>query len=221
MQSLLNREWNLVRRRAALVASGPCLSIAPLPAGREHRISSHPQRVNLHVDDNSLVGDLRCSPDALPLESASLQLIVVRHAVDMLDHDSGIEAELARVLAPGGALMLFGLNPMSPWRFWWSRRARHGMRLPHCRYASRMRRVLSGCNLTPARSEFLGGSWPASGTAERLTDEQTGGAAWHGAWLLVARKYREGMRPIPLRAGTNKVAMNRGLVQSPSRRMSQ
>jgi SAM-dependent methyltransferase len=220
MQSLLGREWNLVRRRAALVASGPCLSIAPLAGAREHRISSHPDLISLHVHENALRGDLQCAPDALPIESASLQLVVVRHALDALGHDSGIEAELARVLAPGGALMLFGLNPLSPWRFWWSRRARQGMRVPHCRFAARMRHVLAERDLAPGRSEFLGGSWPARATSGLLVDEQTSGAIWHGAWLLVARKHREGMRAIPLRQASSRVPINRGLAQSPSRRVS-
>lgn len=220
MQNLLSREWHLARRRAALVASGTCLSISPLASAGEHRISSHPELVRLHVEDDALRGDLHCSPAALPIGSASVQLIVVRHAIDALGRNSGIESELARVLAPGGALLLFGLNPVSPWRFWWTRRARQGMRLPHCRFAPRMRRVLAERNLSPGRSEFLGGSWPATSEPGQAVDVQTSSAAWHGAWLLVARKHREGMRPIPLRPRQARMPISRGLAQSPSRRVS-
>ncbi|MBX3696357.1 MAG: methyltransferase domain-containing protein [Dokdonella sp.] len=220
LQHLLAGEWNRVRTRAALVASGHGLLIDPLAAVRTSAISSHPEWTRLHLQGDGLGGDLRCSPDSLPFESDSMQLIVARHVGDMLDPGSGIEAELARVLAPGGMLLLFGLNPLSPWRFWLSRQVRQGWRLPGYRSAGRMRRTLDDCKLSVVGREFLGGAWPKRPLQTSPAGERLAGAIWEGAWLLAARKQRLGMHPIPLRAGRRRVPINHGLAQSPSRRLS-
>lgn len=220
LQHLLAGEWNLARARAALVASGPGLSIDPLAVGQARAISSHPEWTRLHRHGNGLAGDLRCLPDSLPFENDSMQLIVARHIVDVLGPGSGIEAELARILAPGGMLFLFGLNPLSPWRFWLSRQVRHGLLLPDYSSSGRVRSALVGCKLSIVRREFLGGAWPGNSRDASLTDSGPAGAIWEGAWLLAARKQRVGMRPIPLRAGRRRVPVNSALAQSPSRRVS-
>jgi SAM-dependent methyltransferase len=218
MQHLLASEWNLVRTRVARIASGHCLSIGPAPLADHSGFASHPEWTRLHLQGDDLVGDLRCSPAALPFENDSLQLIVARHIGDALDPGSGIEAELARILAPGGVLFLFGLNPLSPWRFWLSRQARQGWRLPGRCSAARMRETLAALRLEIARREFLGGAWPM--TDGPAAERPATGAIWHAAWLLAARKQRTGMRPIPLSPGMRRAPLNHGLAQSPSQRVS-
>lgn len=220
LQHLLAGEWTRVRTRAALVASGRGLLIDPLAAARTSAISSHPEWTRLYLQGDGFGGDLRCSPDSLPFESDSMQLIVARHVGDMLDPGSGLEAELARVLAPGGMLLLFGLNPLSPWRFWLSRQVRQGWRLPGYRSPGRMRRTLDDCKLSIVAREFLGGAWPNLTLQTPLPEDRRMGAVWEGAWLLAARKQRLGMHPIPLRSGRRRVPINQGLAQSPSRRLS-
>lgn len=64
--------------------------------------------------------------DALPLPSDTIDVVVLHHALDFSDHPQAVLAEAARVLRPGGRLILLGFNPYSrlgvtkwlasPWR---------------------------------------------------------------------------------------------------------
>jgi hypothetical protein len=218
MQRLLAEEWTVVRKRAMQIAAGPALSLAPVAA--HGTLSSHPSLSCLHVEGGELAGDVRCMPDALPCETDSVQLIVARHVVDCLAPDSGIEAEFARILAPGGVLFLFGLNSLSPWRFWWSQQARRGLRVPRCSSVAHMRRALEQHELTSTDREFLGGTWPAGSSSTREFDADGHGARWHGAWLLIARKQRAAVRPLPVQSRGKRVTLGPALVQAPSRRAS-
>ncbi len=60
-------------------------------------------------------GDVVCMADALPWEDDAFRLILVQHAGDALPSRGALIDELARVLAPGGVLLWYGLNPWSPW----------------------------------------------------------------------------------------------------------
>ncbi len=63
-----------------------------------------------------LVGrDLHCEFEALPFESASLDLVVLPHALELADDAHALLREVERVLRPEGRLIVFGLNPASLW----------------------------------------------------------------------------------------------------------
>jgi hypothetical protein len=149
-----------------------------------------------------------------------MQLVVVRHATDCLGRASGIEAELARIVAPGGLLMMFGFNPVSSWRLWWSARALEGLPAPAFRSARSMRKLLVEQKLLAGRSEFLGGVWPSRLPPHALPGASTSSGFWQGVWLLTARKQRFGMHPIPLTSARRRVGMNHGVLQSTSRRVA-
>jgi len=220
MRHLFCREWSLVERHARFVASGTGLSIAPSSASPDGGLSGHSRLVRLHANELQLDGQLRCLPRSLPFEDDSMQLVVARHVTDCLGRGSGIEAELARVVAPGGLLMVFGFNPVSSWRPWWSARIRDGLPAPRFRSARSMRRMLAEQDLSAGRSEFLGGVWPSSLPPDAIADARSSGAFWHGVWLLTARKQRFGMRPVSPLSARRRVGMNPGLLQSSSRRIA-
>lgn len=196
MRRLLDEEWALVVREAAGLASGPALSIAATAGGAQARLPGRPGSACLHVEGEVLDGDARCEADALPWAAASFDLVVVRHATDLLS-DRGLECELARVLAPGGTLLLFGLNPLSPWRLWWSRQAGADEPRPRSLGPARMRERIDALGLDVARPRWLGGAWP--GTQASPAAPPGDGARWHGAWLLRADKRAAAVRPLPLR----------------------
>lgn len=52
---------------------------------------------------------------ALPLESESMDAVLIHHAVDFAPDGHRLLREAARVTAPGGRLMLIGFNPLSLW----------------------------------------------------------------------------------------------------------
>jgi SAM-dependent methyltransferase len=63
-----------------------------------------------------LVGrDLQCEFDALPFESASLDLVLLPHALERACDAHALLREVERVLRPEGRLIVFGLNPASLW----------------------------------------------------------------------------------------------------------
>lgn len=63
-----------------------------------------------------LVGrDLHCDFDALPFESASLDLVLLPHALEHACDAHALLREVERVLRPEGRLIVFGLNPASAW----------------------------------------------------------------------------------------------------------
>ena len=63
-----------------------------------------------------LVGrDLAADFDALPFESASLDLVLMPHALELACDAHALLREVERVLRPEGRLIIFGLNPASLW----------------------------------------------------------------------------------------------------------
>ena len=81
----------------------------PAPAGRGLRLA---------WSDGAFQGAVRCALP-LPLPSESVGRLVIQHAGD--DGGDDLIEECDRVLAPGGRLWLFCLNPWSPYRRHWRR----------------------------------------------------------------------------------------------------
>lgn len=59
--------------------------------------------------------DLQCDFDALPFETASLDLVLLPHALELACDAHALLREVERVLRPEGRLIIFGLNPASFW----------------------------------------------------------------------------------------------------------
>jgi SAM-dependent methyltransferase len=58
---------------------------------------------------------LQCSLDALPLPNNSLDAMVLHHALEVCPDPRGGLREAARVLVPGGRLVVCAFNPLSLW----------------------------------------------------------------------------------------------------------
>jgi SAM-dependent methyltransferase len=58
---------------------------------------------------------LRCEFDALPFEAASLDLVVLPHALELARDPHQTLREVERVLRPEGRVVILGLNPASSW----------------------------------------------------------------------------------------------------------
>jgi SAM-dependent methyltransferase len=76
-----------------------------------HRLYAAPDAVS-GVDDLSSV---RCRLDAVPLPNNSLDAMVLHHALETCPDPRGGLREAARVLAPGGRLVVCAFNPLSLW----------------------------------------------------------------------------------------------------------
>ena len=115
---LLAAEQAVIRAALAVrPAQQPWLWLAPLaPAGPSDQTALPPRSLLLHPWGERYAGSLQCGLP-LPLPSESIGNLILQHALD--DDREGLLEEGARVLAPGGRLWLFVLNPWSPYRARW------------------------------------------------------------------------------------------------------
>ncbi len=84
------------------------LELPLLDALRTNRM---PNRLRL----GACIADVRCDPVALPLASASIDLLILPHVLDFSSHPHQVLREAERVLVPEGRLMITGFNPWSVW----------------------------------------------------------------------------------------------------------
>jgi SAM-dependent methyltransferase len=87
------------------------------------------QRVVLGEGVDAAVAEgagIRALPWSLPLESASVDAVVLPHTLDFCAAAPDILREVERVLIPEGRVILFCFNPLSTWGLarWWPRLAR-------------------------------------------------------------------------------------------------
>lgn len=94
----------------------PWLWIAPLPPAGDSRPAGRGLR--LCAAQPGWAGDARCALP-LPLAGESLGVVLLQHALPAGAAGSELLAECARVLVPGGRLVLFALNPLAPYRWRW------------------------------------------------------------------------------------------------------
>ncbi|HET6545375.1 MAG TPA: methyltransferase domain-containing protein [Rhodanobacteraceae bacterium] len=221
---LLREEMDLARLAARRQPGGRALLLRPCRGAAEPSWDAHHlPAIDLHVADNGFDGQLRCAADAMPWEDAAFQMIIAQHAADALPAASPLIAELARLLAPGGVLLWFGLNPQSPWLSWcrWQARRRSSTRgtwtPPTCTRAYSAHRQLACQRLDTEGAVYVGAYWPRSAPVTTSRRHLYGLETLRAAYLLAARK-----RPAlltPLRpAARRRMAMHPQLAGTPSQR---
>lgn len=201
--SLLRQELERVPAQAASLPGGRALLVQACSANRGLAVDlRHLLPVRLHVDGRKLAGDVSCEASAMPWEDDAFRFIVVQHATDALPSAGDFIDEVVRVLAPGGSLLWFGLNPWSPWLAWTHWQARQGLPMPRTSPAEFARRRLLKRQLAPVALDYMGTCWPQSGDAAALHRLRLF-APVRGAYQLLATKQRSvltPLRPRPLRA---------------------
>lgn len=155
----------------------PVLWMAPV--GMDTPADALVQVLPLRGRETGFDGLCRCRLP-LPLASESCAAVIVQHVLDagLAEQAGAVLEECARVLAPGGWLWLFALNPLSPYRLHWrgqSLRAREPLA---------WRRRLRAVGLMPEPvSQGLGPVWKIAASA----GEQEG-AGLRAGFLLRAQK---------------------------------
>lgn len=216
VQPLLREELARVPAQAARQAAGRALLLQACADNRDLAVDTrHLGLVRMHATRDGLGGDAICAADALPWEDDAFQLVIAQHAGDMLTDPSGFVDELARVLAPGGAVLWFGLNPWSPWFAWIHWQARRGLTLPRTVPAESARRRLLRQRLAPTDLDYLGTCWPQHG--DRPAHRSALLAPLRGAYLVAATKQCAVLTPLRPRRPRERVAMQPQLA-APSRR---
>ena len=130
-------------------------------------------------------GDVSCSLP-FPLPSETFGTIVLQHVAAPGAPGSALLEEVERLLEPGGRVLLFALNPLSPYRWRWRG---HGLRAAE---PLSWRRLLRRAGLDSAAvSEGMGPRW------EPVVDpRRQEGVGLRAAYLLRADKRSLPLTPI-------------------------
>jgi SAM-dependent methyltransferase len=146
-------------------------------------------------------GDLQAATDEpLPFVDDAFELVMLRHALEVVPASSALLAEAIRVLAPGGVLVLTGVHPLSgwaPWVYWRARGARPALQFP-----LQLSQTLQQAGFEIERVRRVGRLWP--GVAAR----PAAASGWGGGYVLIARKSRRAatplrLKPLPIRVPSN------------------
>lgn len=154
---------------------------APTPtAGQQGQLPA--RGLALGSVDDGWVGGIRCGLP-LPLATESVGTVVLQHVVRSDVHGHELLAECARVLVPGGRLLLFALNPLSPYRWRW-----RGSGLRACEPITWRRRLRDAGLQAELVSQGVGPSW----------QPRTAALLQHGPGLRAAYVIRAEKRTVPL-----------------------
>ncbi|MEO7066761.1 MAG: methyltransferase domain-containing protein [Rhodanobacter sp.] len=138
-------------------------------------------------------GDLLAAIDEpLPFTDDAFDLVLLRHALEVLPTAAELLHEAVRVLAPDGVLVVTGIHPGSvwaPWFYWRSRGLQRQLWAPW-----RLCRLLRQGGLAVERVQRVGRLWPSE--RESAHDHSVLG----GGYVLIARKRRVSLIPLRVNA---------------------
>lgn len=114
-QEVLEQERQLIERALAQFQGNRLLQISLdgrrwfcEQARAKHGVLLAPQ-LELGMDANSLIAQ----PEELPVQSAVIDILVLHHAFEFSENPHQVLREAARVLRPGGTLIMLAFNPYS------------------------------------------------------------------------------------------------------------
>ncbi|MDA8389255.1 MAG: methyltransferase domain-containing protein [Gammaproteobacteria bacterium] len=174
-------------------------------------LESSPTAVHVLVDPDAGSGGavVRALPEELPLDTRSVQVVLLAHTLDVSEQPHQALREAERVLAPEGHVVILGFNRVSLWRLACLFRHRRERR-PWCGAAaiglSRLKDWLSLLDFELVRGGMLYYRPPVAQAylRDRLFFLERIGDRWWplgaAVYLVVARKRTPGMMPIPRRA---------------------
>jgi SAM-dependent methyltransferase len=160
------------------------LLVDALPDGASPALPTLGHWTHLRAVDDDYVGAVHASMrEPLPFVDDAFELVLLRHAVEIVPNVADLLMEVARVLVPGGLLVVTGLHPISGWAPWfrWNARGR-GRALQTPMF---LRHALGQAGVDIERTQRVGQSWPGSA---RKADEHA--SLLGGGYLLIARKRR-------------------------------
>jgi SAM-dependent methyltransferase len=107
---LLGAERTWLMHQAGSIAGEATLLLTP---GTPVDIPWHSMVVRTGAGD--LTGCVRAEAVALPFLDDCWPRVVLQHALDVRGEPLHLLREASRILTPGGEMLLFGFNPLSPW----------------------------------------------------------------------------------------------------------
>jgi len=140
-----------------------------------------------------------CLPDSLPLADDSVDLVLLHHLLEAVDHPHHVLQEAARVTRPDGRLLVFGWHPFGPSGV--RRRHRPAPWQQQWRAPGRLRDWLTFVDFEIERVDYCGFRLPgrAIGSDRLETLGRRYNVPLASAYLLVARRRSIPVQPIKLR----------------------
>lgn len=160
-------------------------------------------RVVLDESGGGAVG-LHSAPEALPVGSESVDVVVLPHVLEFRDSPHQVLREAERCLVPEGHVVILGFNPWSQWgaRRWFAGREAGPPWCGHFYSTTRVRDWLSllGFDTVLVQSFFFRPPLQGDGVMERLAWADRLGERWWpgigGAYIVVAKKRVVTLTPI-------------------------
>lgn len=143
-------------------------------------------------------------PDAIPVQSASVDVVLLPHTLEFERDPHQILREADRILIPEGHVVVLGFNPWSLWGVWRLMRGRSG-NAPWCGDFLSMTRIkdwmaLLGFDVVLVRRYFFRPPLQRVGVMKKLGFmDKLGAKLWprlSGAYVLVAQKRVATVTPI-------------------------
>jgi len=179
--ALLDSEREEVERALGERPAQPWLWLAPLPVRRPQL----GRGLALFARGDRFDGEVACALP-LPLPSQAFGTVVLQHVATPDARGAALLDDIGRVLVPGGRVLLFALNPLSPYRWRWRG---HGL---HSAEPLSWRRLLHRAGLEPdAVSEGIGPRWESVPEPRRQR-----GAGLRAAYLVRAERRSLPLTPV-------------------------
>lgn len=183
---------------------------------------SHRKVMGLHREDLAKQGAFQGQSWALPIQSDSIDVVILPHTLDFSHYPHEVLREVERVLIPEGQVVITGFNPVSIWQFWrWSLRWRK--QPPWCGHFFTTLRLrdwlkLLGFDVTQKRHFFYRPPLKKPSFMQKLAFmDKLGQVLWPvtgAGYMLVARKRVETLTPIKPRLEVRQKVVGRGWVES-------
>jgi len=180
----------------------------------------------LQVDPKEPGADLHGEPEALPLQSETVDVAVLPHCLEFAAKPREVLREVDRVLVPEGRVMILGFNPVGPWRlssaFGGQRATAPGQRRWLGKHRVRHWLELLSHRILCVDHYFYRPPVAREQGMARLQFLETMGARcwppWSGAYAVLACKKVYGMTPVqPLTRSRERAVPVSGLAGNPSR----
>jgi SAM-dependent methyltransferase len=205
-RALLQRERDAIADALECVFGVQCLQVGAWgPAGLFLDLARTQRRAWLSAGAN-VEGAIRSDPSSLPIQTDSIDVLILPHTLEFADDPHQVLREAQRVLTAEGTLVILGFEPLGSWAL---RHRVAGRNYPPglARFLSERRladwlRLLS-FDVDPARRHLytLPFARAQSGRLGRWA-EGAGRSVWprlSGAYLLVAKKRVFSMTPMRLK----------------------
>jgi SAM-dependent methyltransferase len=189
--------------------------------------------LNQHCFDSALgrsEGDVDAlaEPDCLPIASDAVDVVVLPHVLEFIDHPEAVLNEVDRVLIPEGHVLVVGFNPFSLWGVWRSLGADRGRALEQARFisVSKMKDWFFslGYEVVSIRYGFYRPPLARPSVLERLTLLEQWGERWWpicgASYVLLAKKRVSTLTLIKPRWYSRRRLVTQGVVNRASRSVS-